>query len=637
MNFRSNITISLILPSLLLSMASFSLSATPSAGLLMPLPLEHAPKPLRFAIFADNTGGGRLGILADAVSKANLLHPDFIIGIGDLVEGGVDNLPASRAEWQAIDDILAPLKVPFIPIPGNHDYSTTAQKAIWAERYGASYHAFEYDNALFLLLNSEEKGYGAFGDDQLAFVKETLQAHPDPRWTFVFLHQPCWRMHRDKGWREIEEMLKHRPHTAFAGHTHFYEHTTINGRDYITLATTGGTATSGKHGDRRFPNGERYMGEPRGVELGEFDGITMVTVPTDPATAPIIVNLDLNGIYPKNICHAVDNLTEIDLKSSLEVFCDPVFTDGTVSHAESNLRLINKAPFPIKVKGTHQGMNGIHCMPETFDIEVPPHSTLLAPITLSTPQPIHAAEASWISAWTVTMAEGPDQTTSISNSKLQHPAIRHHTHRLPSPPTINGSFADWPDSLFISKKSSPIDPHRGFRVATAYDHSFIYLAIAVDDPDLSPAPDSESEAERLAAILYSDFRGRIFKHNALEIRFSGQPEPARSINHAWHWFEDHLMIGFYPPTPSSPPQLMLNRKLPVSIRYALIQTPTGYNAEMAIPIEYLSQQQENWNAYRLNITIHDLLPDGSLIRYSLHPDWRADDTVSGSGTFFKKE
>lgn len=634
MHSLTKITHSLTFLSLFLSMAFTPLSAAPSIGPLMPLPLKPAHKPLRFAIFADNTGGHRPGILEDAVAKANLLHPDFIIGIGDLVEGGIDNLADSRAEWQAIDEILAPLTVPFIPIPGNHDYANASQKIVWQERYGASYRAFEHEGVLFLLLNSEEEGYGAFGDAQLAFVKETLEAHPNPRWTFVFMHQPCWRMHRDKGWREIEEMLKHRPHTAFAGHTHFYEHTSINGRDYITLATTGGTAASGKHGDRRFPNGERYIGPPRGVELGEFDGITWITVPPSINSEPIILNLDLNGFYPKDISHVVDNLTEIDLKSAIEVFCDPVFTDGLVSHSETSLRLINKAPFPIRVKGTHQGSNGIRCIPDSFDTIVPPKTTLLTPFAVTAHQPIPATQAQWLSTWHTYMASGPDTTTHFTGSKLQRPALRFHTQKLPSPPSIDGSLTDWPEDRFISRHYSSAEPHRSFRFATAYDDSFAYLAIAVNDPDLA-YPASETEAERLASILYSDFRGRIFNHNALEIRFTGQPDPARSINHAWHWFKDHLMIGFYPPLDSNPALLMFPNRLDLDIKYALVQTPTGYNAEIAIPIQYITQQQENWDAYRLNITIHDLQSDGSLSRYSLHPDWRSEDTISGSGTYFK--
>lgn len=601
----------------------------------MPLPLKPAPRPLQFAIFSDNTGGHRPGVLEDAVAKVNLISPDFVVGIGDLVEGGVDDVEAVRNEWKAIDDIFAPLTVPFVPIPGNHDYANVSQKIVWKERYGDTYRYFIHENILFLLLNSEEEGYGAFGEAQLAFVKDTLDAHTDVRWTFVFMHQPCWRMHRGKGWREIEEMLKSRKHTVFAGHTHFYEYTTVNGYDYINLATTGGTAANGKHGDRRFPSGERYLGPPRGPELGEFDGFTIVTVPVDPEAEPLIVNLDLVGIYPKDICAAYDNLTEIDLKSAIEVFCDPVFTDGLASHGETNLRLINHASFPIRVKGTHEGSNGIVCVPDSFDTIVPPKTTVLTSFAVTAAEPVPADKAQWLSTWHTYMASGDDTTTYITNSKLQRPALRFHTRKLPATPVIDGSLDEWPEDRFVTRQSPAGEPDRSFRFATAYDDSFVYLAVAVNDPDIA-YPQSDTEAERLSAILYSDFRGRIFVHDALEIRFSGQPEPGRSINHAWHWFKDHIAIGFYPPVDSNPPILMFTKKLTVDIKYALVQTPTGYNAEIAIPIDYITSQQENWDAYRVNVTVHDMRADGSYYRNYLHPDWRSEESISGSGTYFRE-
>ena len=46
------------------------------------------PKDFQFAIVADRTGGPRAGVFPKAVSKLNELRPEFVITVGDLIQGG---------------------------------------------------------------------------------------------------------------------------------------------------------------------------------------------------------------------------------------------------------------------------------------------------------------------------------------------------------------------------------------------------------------------------------------------------------------------------------------------------------------------------------------------------------------------
>lgn len=74
---------------------------------------------------------------------------------------------------------------------------------------------------------------------------------------------------------KIEALLADRPYTVFAAHTHMYDYTERNGREYITTACTGA------------------MNMPR---LGAIDHLVWVTV-TD--RGPKIANLLMNGILDK--------------------------------------------------------------------------------------------------------------------------------------------------------------------------------------------------------------------------------------------------------------------------------------------------------------------------------------------------
>ncbi len=77
-----------------------------------------------------------------------------------------------------------------------------------------------------------------FQDDQLAFLKNTLEQNPDVRWTFVFLHEPAWEK-PSESFEAIRALLKGRKHTFFGGHLHYYDYDLIDGTEYITMGPAG--------------------------------------------------------------------------------------------------------------------------------------------------------------------------------------------------------------------------------------------------------------------------------------------------------------------------------------------------------------------------------------------------------------
>ncbi len=243
--------------------------------------------PLRFAVIGDNTGLSRPGVFDQAMIQLNWLQPDFVISVGDLIEGYTEDRARIASQWTAVENSVTKLGCPFIYAPGNHDIDNAETLDAWRERRGATYHSFTYKGALFLVLNTEDpptpmspklasqfysmvdlmqsdpdkaekiidaymatdasgqKGeYSAlevvkFSDAQLGWIRHVLARHPKPQWTFVILHKPAWKM-QSPDFAKIQEMLAGRPHTVFAGHTHYFTHEVFDGHDYINMATTGG-------------------------------------------------------------------------------------------------------------------------------------------------------------------------------------------------------------------------------------------------------------------------------------------------------------------------------------------------------------------------------------------------------------
>ena len=119
------------------------------------------PAAFQFAIVTDRTGTNRPGIFPKAMERLNWLQPEFVINIGDLIEGYTEDR-----------------------------------------------------DVLFLCLNTEDTAPTTISDDQVAFVRRTLDDNPEVRWTLVFLHQPRWTFLDYRtgelthpGWARVEAMI----------------------------------------------------------------------------------------------------------------------------------------------------------------------------------------------------------------------------------------------------------------------------------------------------------------------------------------------------------------------------------------------------------------------------------------------
>lgn len=245
------------------------------------LNINNAPSTFRFAIVTDRTGGARAGVFERAVDQLNMLQPEFIVSVGDLIQGYSEKEDALDKQWSQFNGFINKLEMPFFYVPGNHDITNKAMENLWQKQFGRAYFHFVYKNTLFLILNSEDppgKKLGSFSKEQIAWAQKVLAANADVRWTIVLLHKPVWMYAQvdQTGWLDIEQALNGRRYTVFAGHEHRYKKYLRNGQNYYMLATTGGGS------------------KLRGIPQGEFDHIVWVTMKD---TGPVLANLMMEGIF----------------------------------------------------------------------------------------------------------------------------------------------------------------------------------------------------------------------------------------------------------------------------------------------------------------------------------------------------
>ncbi|CAN5369633.1 hypothetical protein BH10PLA2_BH10PLA2_07170 [soil metagenome] len=256
------------------------------------LKLNNDPDDFQFAVISDRTGGHRPNIFAQAVERLNLMQPEFVLSVGDLIEGGANKKPEQiKAEWDDLNGMVNQLQMKFFYAPGNHDVGAPGTDQYWKDKIGRRWYHFIYHNVLFLVLNTDDPpGIGGFhlGDEQLAWAEKILAENKNVRWTIVSMHKPLWvRPDVAKtGLLRLEKALSDRPYTVFVGHVHRYQKFMRNGRDYYQLATTGGGS------------------KLRGVQEGEFDHFVWVTMKK---TGPVMANIMLDAVWSDNLTRPVTN------------------------------------------------------------------------------------------------------------------------------------------------------------------------------------------------------------------------------------------------------------------------------------------------------------------------------------------
>ena len=234
-----------------------------------PLPLELPAQDdsFQFAIYGDRTSGVPAGlkVLEQAVKDTNVVGPDLVMTVGDLVQGynKTTQWLKQKDEYKAIMDEL---DCRWFPVAGNHDVywdqgSDDApqgqHEGNYEKHFGPLWYCFKHKSSGFLVLYSDEgdaetnkKGFRegrlqTMSDQQLEFLRQALAELKDCQHVFVFLHHPRWIGGGYDGgnWETVHQTLSQAGNVSavFAGHIH---HMRFDGKrdgiEYYALATTGG-------------------------------------------------------------------------------------------------------------------------------------------------------------------------------------------------------------------------------------------------------------------------------------------------------------------------------------------------------------------------------------------------------------
>ena len=154
--------------------------------------------------------------------------PDFVVISGDLAD------TPDVEEYQYLKRLLAPLRLPFAGIPGNHDSRELMRAALPSASYafaaGALNQKIGVEGLDLLLLDSSVHGkpHGQLDGPTLQWLDATLTAVPD-RPALLFLHHPpfkagIWHMDRQNllNASELAPIVQRHPRVRLiaTGHIH---------------------------------------------------------------------------------------------------------------------------------------------------------------------------------------------------------------------------------------------------------------------------------------------------------------------------------------------------------------------------------------------------------------------------------
>jgi hypothetical protein len=239
----------------------------------------------------------------DVVAELIDSEAAFGMTLGDILYDDLSMFPRYNA-------LIAQIGIPWYNVPGNHELNFEADSDEYSletfkKFFGPPYYAFEYADALFVVLDnidyqgngeadpSDARGDGGYeariSKRQLRWLEKELEHVDKDRLVFVATHVPLGSEVTGSATdnrRVLFQLLSGRPNLySVAGHTHTNNHLYFGEEDgfdgpgtfhHHVLATVSGSWWSGPFDERGIAISDQRDGTPNGYHILEVDSTDLV-------------------------------------------------------------------------------------------------------------------------------------------------------------------------------------------------------------------------------------------------------------------------------------------------------------------------------------------------------------------------
>ena len=200
----------------------------------------------RFVVVGDRTGSAVDQVFEEIIDEIKLLDPDFVMCVGDLIEGYETDTTVMYAQWDSILATIETLPCKFYFVPGNHELQNETDRAIYVEKTGVKrYYSFNYENSHFIILDNSMTYWAQpqeMGAEQLAWLEKDLEKHKQMDNIFAFYHIPTYiyALRENRTDTLVQIFEKYGVDAVFTGHHHEYSYFNRNNIEYINVGSSGG-------------------------------------------------------------------------------------------------------------------------------------------------------------------------------------------------------------------------------------------------------------------------------------------------------------------------------------------------------------------------------------------------------------
>ncbi len=269
---------------------------------VLPRPEDDRFEAILFADTQPQTNRELDYIRDDVVAELIGTEAAFGMTMGDILFDDLSMFPRYNA-------LIARIGIPWYNVPGNHEMNFNAvddqySLETFKRHFGPPYYAFEYADALFVVLdNIEYKGNGeadledvrgnggyesSISKNQLRWLENELSHVSEDTLVFVATHAPLGSengAYNTKNRERLFKLLGGREHLySVAGHTHTTDHVYFGEEDgfpgpgafhHHVLAAVSGSWWSGPFDERGIATSDQRDGTPSGYNILEVDGTDM--------------------------------------------------------------------------------------------------------------------------------------------------------------------------------------------------------------------------------------------------------------------------------------------------------------------------------------------------------------------------
>ena len=430
-------------------------------------------KAFRFVVVGDRTGSATDQVFEEIIDEIKLLDPDFVMCVGDLIEGYQTDTIIMHAQWDTLLATIQTLPCKFYFTPGNHDLLNETDREIYEHRTGFNtYYSFNYQNSHFAVLDNSMTYWTPPQDmdsEQLSWLAKDLEKHKQMDNIFVFYHIPTYIYALREGATDtlVQLFEKYGADVVFTGHHHEYSRLEQNGVEYINVGSSGGAIST--HDRAR----------------GHFYHYVAVTVRGDKRSIAVMKK---ESAMPSDVVTLRDIETINRLDEEAIVIDEFIVEDDAKNISQSITATVeNFGPDPILypiVWSTDQSRYTIK--PHQMDLDVTPGGKKECEFEITL---IDGSDPFPIPRFTLVYPFAEDKVCTLYN--LLSVKRQKIVHTASTPPEIDGKLDDplWqavvPITALGNYDGSDVSPIDKTEIYFAHDNENLYFAARCYDNDPS--------------------------------------------------------------------------------------------------------------------------------------------------------